>query len=179
MKAILSVVVVSLIVAVTIFATGAPRQAAPAKVYSVETVTKRAAPLAVDFTWKDGGRTVSFAEYSKGKVVLLNIWATWCGPCRKEMPDLIELSNEMASKGVVVVGVSVDQKADRLQTVRSFVERTAVPYLNVVDNLQIGEAYGIQSIPTTLIIDKQGNIVQRISGAQPKEVFAAALQKAM
>ncbi|MBC8125265.1 MAG: TlpA family protein disulfide reductase [Candidatus Kapabacteria bacterium] len=151
-----------------------------AKVFLVETVAKRVGTKAVDFTWKDGGKTVSFAEVTKGKVVLLNIWATWCGPCKRELPDLVALSSELASKGVVVFGISVDQKDDRLQLVKTFCERTGIPFTNVIDNLQIADAYGkIQSIPTTFIIDRQGNVVQRITGMQTKEAFLAALQKAM
>ena len=151
-----------------------------ARVFAVESVSKRVDTKAVDFTWKEGGKTISFSEFTKGKVVLLNSWATWCGPCRREVPDLVALSNELASKGVVVFGVSVDHKDDRLQLVKTFCERMGIPYINIIDNLEIADGYGkIQSIPTTFIIDRQGNVVQRITGSQSKEAFLAALQKAM
>lgn len=154
--------------------------ATPAQVYLVDQVTPRGANKAVDFTWKDGAKAVSFSEVTKGKVVLLNIWATWCGPCRRELPDLVALSEEMASKGVVIVGVSLDEKEPRLQNVKTFVEKMGIPYLNVIDNLKIADAYGgIQSIPTTFIIDRQGNIVQKIIGMQSKENFRAAITKAL
>ena len=87
----------------------------------------------------------------------------------------------MAAKGVVVFGVSLDQKGDPVASVKTFAEKNSMGYINIVDNNsnQIAEAYGgIQSIPTTFIIDRQGNIVQKIVGSQSKEAFVAALQKA-
>lgn len=180
MKTVLALATLAIIVTGTIIGTSGTPQTPPVKVYMVESVAKRVGNKAVDFSWKDGGRSVSFSEVTKGKVVLVNIWATWCGPCKRELPDLVALSNEMAGKGVVVFGISVDQKDDRFQMVKTFAEKMGIPYINVIDNLQISEAYGgIQSIPTTFIIDRQGNVVQRIIGMQSKEAFAAAIQKAM
>lgn len=148
----------------------------------VESVTKRGANKAPDFTFKDGGRSSSFAELTAGKVVLLNFWTTWCGPCRREIPDLVELHKEMASKGVVVIGVSLDQADNRVSLVKTFAERSKIPYYNFVDNLEfkLAEAYGgIQSVPTTFIIDRKGNIVLRLVGAMSKASFAEAVGKAL
>lgn len=157
-----------------------PVQAAAGKVFLVESVTKRVGNKAVDFVWKDGGKNVSFSEFTQGKVVLLNIWATWCGPCKREIPDLVEISKEMAPKGVLVVGVSLDEVDNKLALVKGFVERANISYLNVIDNLQIAQEYGgVRSIPTTFIIDRQGNVVQKIIGMQTKEAFMAAINKAM
>lgn len=158
----------------------ATAQAAGA-VFVVESVSNRGGGKALDFVWRDGQRTQSFAQYTAGKVVLMNIWATWCGPCRREIPDLVQLSQDMATKGVVVVGVSVDDNDDRVRTVKNFVERAQIPYLNVIDNSNkdISRAYGVQSIPMTLIIDRQGKIVEKILGARSKDVFMAALARAM
>ncbi len=184
MKTLIALLLVGATVAgVALTSAGLQPQAtatSPAKVYMVEQVTARGTNKAVEFTWKDGQKTVSFSELTKGKVVLLNIWATWCGPCRRELPDLVALSQEMASKGVVIVGVSLDEKEPRLQNVKTFVEKMGIPYVNVIDNLKIADAYGgIQSIPTTFIIDRQGNIVQKIVGMQSKEGFRAAITKAL
>ncbi len=182
MKTAFAIVTLGFIVLIATVCTSGTSQTTTvtARVFSVETVSKRVGTKAVDFTWKEGGKTVSFSEFTKGKVVLLNIWATWCGPCKRELPDLVALSNELAPKGVVVFGISVDQKDDRLQLVKTFCERMGIPFTNIIDNLQIADAYGkIQSIPTTFIIDRQGNVVQRITGLQSKEAFLAALQKAM
>jgi len=153
----------------------------PGKVFTVETVTKGPVGKAVDFTWKDGSKVMSFSEYTKGKVVLLNLWATWCAPCKREIPDLIEIANEMESKGVVVFGVSVDGDDRKVTLVNNFVEKTSINYINIIDDemKKISTAYGgIQSIPTTFIIDRQGNVIQKIVGGQTKAQFMTALQRA-
>lgn len=181
MKTLLALALVATTVAAVALTTStSSTSTTPAQVFLVDQVTPRGANKAVDFTWKDGAKTMSFSEATKGKVVLLNIWATWCGPCRRELPDLVALSQEMAPKGVVIMGVSLDEKEPRLQNVKSFVEKMGIPYINVIDNLKISDAYGgIQSIPTTFIIDRQGNIVQKIVGMQSKEAFRAAITKAL
>lgn len=149
-------------------------------VYLVETVKKQGPGKAVDFTWKANGKTQSFAELTKGKVVLVNVWATWCAPCRKEIPDLIAIHNEMASKGVMVFGISVDQDENKYTMVKNFVEKKNVTYLNIIDNLKIADAYGsIQAIPTSFIINRNGDIVQKIVGGMSKAQFMAALEKAL
>ncbi|MBU3678309.1 MAG: TlpA family protein disulfide reductase [Candidatus Kapabacteria bacterium] len=155
-------------------------QAGP--VYAVNSVTAKGGSKAVEFTWLDAsGKDVSFSSMTAGKVVLLNVWATWCPPCRREIPDIVQISDEMAAKGVVVIGVSLDDKGDAVANVRTFSEKNGVKYMNVVDAAKkIASAYGgIQAIPTTFIIDRQGNVVQKIVGSQSKEAFVASLQKAL
>lgn len=162
-------------------ANGPSQSSGSSKVFPVQSVGSKSETQAADFSWTENGKKVTFAEVTSGKVVLLNIWATWCPPCRREIPDLVAISNEMASKGVVVFGVSLDQKGDPVASVKSFAEKNSMGYINIVDNAsgQIADAYGgIQSIPTTFIIDRQGKIVQKIIGAQSKDAFVAALQKA-
>jgi thiol-disulfide isomerase/thioredoxin len=157
-------------------------QPQPGQVFVVETVTKKGPGKAHDFTWRDGGRTQSYAQYTSGKVVLLNIWATWCGPCKREIPDLIEIATELAPKGVVVVGVSVDEDDRKLKLVKNYVEKAQINYLNIIDNTahEIAAAYGgITSIPTTFIIDRNGNIVEKIVGMRSKAVFMSSLARAM
>jgi thiol-disulfide isomerase/thioredoxin len=151
-------------------------------VFGVESVTKTTSGRAVDFTWKDGSSTKSFSAVTKGKVVLLNIWATWCGPCKREIPDLIALSQEMAPRGVMFVGVSVDQHEKRLMMVKNYVEKVGVTYINIVDDNppKIAEAYGgIRAIPTTMIIDRNGNVVERLVGMRSKAEFKAAIERAL
>lgn len=180
---LLSIVGLALVVCVVTMhcANGPAGAPVAARVFPVQSVGTKSESKAVDFAWVDNGKKVSFFEVTAGKVVLLNIWATWCPPCRREIPDLVAISNEMAAKGVVVFGVSLDQKGDPVASVKTFAEKNSMGYINIVDNNsnQIAEAYGgIQSIPTTFIIDRQGNIVQKIVGSQSKEAFVAALQKA-
>lgn len=162
-------------------ANGPANSGVTARVFPVQSVGSKSENKAVDFAWMENGKKVSFFEATAGKVVLLNIWATWCPPCRREIPDLVAISNELAAKGVVVFGVSLDQKGDPVASVKTFAEKNNMGYVNILDNAsnQIADAYGgIQSIPTTFIIDRQGNIVQKIVGSQSKEAFVAALQKA-
>jgi thiol-disulfide isomerase/thioredoxin len=151
-------------------------------VFAVSSVKAAGSGKAIDFTWTDAdGRQRSFAEVSAGKTVLLNIWATWCPPCRREIPDLVTISKEMAAKGVVVIGVALDDKPDALNIVKTYTERNGIAYMNVLDaDKKIAEAYGgIQAVPTTFIIDRQGAIAQKIVGSMPKDAFVAALLKAM
>jgi len=110
----------------------------------------------------------------------VNIWATWCAPCRKEIPDLVAIHTEMASKGVMVFGISVDQDENKYTMVKNFVEKKMVNYLNIIDNLKIADAYGgIQAIPTSFIVNRNGDIVQKIVGGMSKAQFVAAIEKAL
>jgi thiol-disulfide isomerase/thioredoxin len=147
-------------------------------VYEIESVTKRGENKAPDFTWRENGVLKTFSQVSRGKIVLINLWATWCGPCRKEIPDLIELSRELGSE-VLVIGVSEDESS-KLTAVVNYVEKNHITYLNLFDNnKQLAEAFGgIAAIPTTFVINKAGIIVQKIVGARSKLQFLDAVQKA-
>lgn len=183
MKKTLSLIAVAAFLVSTTTATEkglkSPQGGGGGKVVMVETVSKPAKGKAVNFTWKDGDKTVSFADFTAGKVVLLNIWATWCGPCKREIPDLIEISRDLAPKGVIVMGVSVDDR-EKAAAVRSYVEKAGISYPIVIDNLLISEAYGgVSAIPTTFIIDRNGNIIQKIVGMLTKDQFIQALSKGL
>jgi thiol-disulfide isomerase/thioredoxin len=147
-------------------------------VYEIESVTKRGENKAPDFTWRENGVLKTFSQVSRGKIVLINLWATWCGPCRKEIPDLIELSRELGSE-VLVIGVSEDESS-KLTAVVNYVEKNHITYLNLFDNnKQLAKAFGgIAAIPTTFVINKAGIIVQKIVGARSKLQFLDAVQKA-
>ncbi len=145
-------------------------------VYVIDAVTPRG-QIVPDFTWKQGNTTNTFSQVTKGKIVVLNLWATWCGPCRKEIPDLIELANER--KDVMVIGVSVDD-ANKLSAVVNFVEKNGIQYLSLMDSAKkLSQAFGgITAIPTTFII-KDGVIKQKIVGARSKLQFIEAVNQAM
>ncbi|MDP1677516.1 MAG: TlpA disulfide reductase family protein [Bacteroidota bacterium] len=127
-----------------------------------------------NFFWYDqNGKKISFAEFSKGKPVLVNFWATWCGPCIHETPDLVALNEEYAPKGALIIGISADRDDDALNLVSAFTKEKNVIYPIVIDNGDLEEAFGgLRGYPTTFYIDKNGKIVKKMIGAQSKETFA-------
>ena len=115
---------------------------------------RKAAP---DFMLKDAdGKTVHLSDY-KGKVVLLDFWATWCGPCKIEIPWFMEFEQQFKDKGFAVLGVSMDE--DGWGAVKPYLERMKVNYRIVLGNDKVGDQYGgVDSLPTTFLIDRQGRI---------------------
>ncbi|MEW6116437.1 MAG: TlpA disulfide reductase family protein [Nitrospirota bacterium] len=115
------------------------------------------------FTLTDiSGKKISLSEL-KGKVVLLNFWATWCGPCKAEMPALNRLYIELKDKGFVILAVSLDTAE---KPVKSFIaeKKLAFPVLMDSDKELSFDLYAVMGLPTTFIIDKKGIIVERILG---------------
>jgi thiol-disulfide isomerase/thioredoxin len=140
----------------------------------VASVTPGDAQRAPNFSWTDqSGTTVTFSDIAEGKPVLINFWATWCGPCVKEMPDLVALSEEYGSKGALVIGISVDKDSDVLNLVADFAKDQNVKYPLIIDNGELEKAFGgLRGIPTTFYIDKNGMISKKLVGLQSKERFA-------
>lgn len=102
----------------------------------------------------------------KGQIVVLNFWATWCAPCLEEIPDLIALHEELHPHGLSVVGVSLDEEGEAL--VRPFVERFGITYPVPLDDGAVAEAYGgVWALPTTYVIDPEGQIMRRVIGLFP------------
>ena len=135
------------------------------------------APAAkLDFTLKDmTGADVTFADH-KGKVVLLNFWATWCPPCKMEIPWFVEFQEQYGAKGFQVLGVSVDDPPEKLPPfAREF--RTNYPLLVGADREDVQEAYGpIFGIPVTVIIGRDGRICKRHLGPVGKEQFESEIK---
>ena len=130
---------------------------------------------APDFSLKTStGKTFKLSKL-KGKLVVINFWATWCGPCRAEIPGFMDVYEKYKSKGLEIVGVSLDEGG--WDDVKPFLKEYSVPYPVVLGNAQVAEQYGnIESIPTTFIVDKDGNIVGRHIGYMKKEDFEKAIQ---
>ena len=111
----------------------------------------------------------------KGKVVAVNFWATWCGPCRKEIPGFMEVYKQYKDKGLEIVGVSLDQ--DGWEVVKPYVEQSKMSYPVVVDNGELAEAYGVpNAIPATYIVDKKGNIAKKHVGFMSKSEFESVVK---
>lgn len=131
--------------------------------------TSVSAQEAPDFTLTDlTGQKVSLSDY-KGKVILLDFWATWCGPCKMEIPSFIQLQ-EQYGDDVVVVGVSLDQGGPRV--VEPFAKKNGINYPIVYGDGSVVQAYGgIRGIPTTFVIDRDFNIQRKYVGYTDHKVF--------
>ena len=129
---------------------------------------------APDWQLKDlDGQTVKLSDF-KGRVVILNFWAFWCGPCRAEIPGFIELQKQYAAQGLTVVGLSLDY--DEESFVKSFVMAAGINYPVVLGAEKTAADYGgITAIPVTFVLDRKGNIVASHQGAQPKKVFESEI----
>lgn len=136
-------------------------------IYKVPGVIYKQAP---EFTLLDiDGNKVSLSDF-KGKVVILDFWATWCPPCIAEIPHFIELYDEYKNRGLEVIGISVDWNGQRV--VPPFAEERGINYILLLGDDEVADLYGgIISIPTTFILDREGGIRKRYMGYRDKEVF--------
>ena len=127
------------------------------------------------------GRKVSSEEF-KGKIVVVDFWATWCGPCRVEIPGYIELQKKYGKDGLAIVGVSVDQQGPAV--VKPFADKNGVNYtMLMADEAVVGAFGGVEAIPTTFLIDRNGQIRDRKVGAEEtadyeKKILAVLAEKA-
>ncbi len=120
------------------------------------------------------GKTIELSKL-KGKTVVVNFWATWCGPCRAEIPGFIDVYKKYKSKGLEIVGISLDQ--DGWNAIDPFVKKMSINYPVVLGNDQIAQEYGnIDAIPTTFIINKDGHIVSRHIGYMDKDSFEKTIK---
>jgi peroxiredoxin len=126
-------------------------------------------PTAPDFTLLDlNGNRISLSDY-EGKVLFLNIWATWCAPCRAEIPDFIDVYRDYKDKGLEIIGVSVDTVSPN--RVRQFVEMNGMNYPVVMFNREFLRDYQPgQAIPTTIIIDRKGRLRHKQIGLMSKKM---------
>jgi len=143
-----------------------------AAVFSTSAFAQRKAPNVV-FTTADG-KTYDLNKLT-GKVVVVNFWATWCGPCRIEIPDFIEVYKNYKGRGVEIIGVSLDR--DEWEKVTPFVKKNNINYPIVMGNGEIARKFSnFNAIPTTFIIDKNGTIVDEHTGILTKAQLEAKLK---
>ena len=133
-------------------------------------------PAAPDFVLSDlSGKPVQLSEF-KGKMVILNFWATWCGPCREEIPDFVDLYKKHMDKGLIIIGISLDQAGEKM--VKTFVSRYKMNYPVLLTDNQVDNIYGgVYVIPTTFIINRNGRVVNKIIGNPGIEVFKREIKQ--
>ena len=125
---------------------------------------------AADFTLPSvlDGKQYSLSQY-RGKVVLVNFFTFFCGPCREEMPSLNQIYHENQGRGYVTIGIGLASNPTQL---RFLVKQLGLDYPVLVGNDKVAKDYGdVEVVPTTFIIDKSGNIVQKIVGSRSKDDF--------
>jgi peroxiredoxin len=130
---------------------------------------------APEFALQDlSGKTVRLSDYA-GKVVIVDFWATWCGPCRAEVPDFVRLQSKYRDKGLVILGLSLDENGEKL--VRDFAKEYGVNYPMLLANPETARRYGgIVGIPTTFVLDRKGQIAQKFIGQVEPRAFEATVQ---
>jgi len=131
-----------------------------------------------DFTFQtlDGGSWT--LSQHRGRVVLLNFWATWCPPCQAETPSLVKIADEGQSRGLDVAGVAMDQEnKDSLNNIRSFTAVYHVPYPVLLPKAFSPVTSVIQSYPTTYLIDRQGRIANAFTGALDEASLKLELER--
>jgi thiol-disulfide isomerase/thioredoxin len=114
-------------------------------------------------------KTVRLSEYN-GKVVLLNFWATWCVPCKAEMPEMVRWQAQYKKQGLEIIGITYPPY--KAENIRRLVKKLGVNYPIVFADRKIARAYSVGEIlPITIVIDRQGNIIDRILGIMDTEEF--------
>lgn len=159
-------------IAVTLASIGWPTNEPPHKVVK-DDMERKNAP---DFELKDAnGKVVHLSDY-KGKVVLLDFWATWCGPCGIEIPWFTDFQRKYKDRGFTVLGVSMDDGG--WKDVKPFVAQNKINYQVVLGDDKTSDMYGdVEALPTTFVIDRRGRIASIHVGLVDKKEFDDAIQK--
>jgi cytochrome c biogenesis protein CcmG/thiol:disulfide interchange protein DsbE len=134
---------------------------------------RKAAP---DFELKDvNGKVVKLSDF-RGKAVMVDFWATWCGPCKVEIPWFMDFERKYKDQGFVVIGVAMDDEG--WQVVKPFAEEMKMNYRVVLGNDRTADMYGgIEALPTTVLIDRDGRVASMHVGLTGKKEFQDAIEK--
>lgn len=135
-----------------------PPEPAPAAAFSLEDTT---------------GKTVSLSDF-KGKVVLIDFWATWCAPCLAEIPDLMKLHERFKDQGFSIIGIAVD---DEMESVVEFAKERDVPYPLLIEGDEPIEGYRIPGVPTAYLVDREGIVVGQYFGPKSYDMLVRDVQK--
>src|ERR1700686_633981 len=134
--------------------------------------------VAPDFSLESlEGKTMRLSDF-RGKAVLLNFWATWCGPCKIEMPWFVELQQKYGSQGLQVVGVAMDDASK--EDIAKFAKDMGVNYPILIGKESVGDQYGgVPALPETFLIGRDGKIVDKILGLRGKAEIEDSIRKAL
>ena len=130
---------------------------------------------AVNLYAGDAVKKITFSELSallesnRGKVVIVNLWATWCPPCRKEIPGFINLYNKYKDKGVEIIGIAFDENGEA--SVPPFIKNMGINYPVYLEGKNVAQSYDLHAYPTTVIYDKNGKIVNKHVGYISEKEF--------
>src|ERR1700684_3677746 len=123
------------------------------------------------------GKTMRLSDF-RGKAVLLNFWATWCGPCKIEMPWFVDLQNQYRSQGFQIVGVAMDDGSK--EDIAKFAKDMGVNYPILIGKDSVGDAYGgVPALPESFLISRDGKIVDKIIGLRGKADIEEAIKKTL
>ena len=162
-----------LIAAVIVIIFGVSKFIASSKIQELNAEGIKKAP---EFTLLDidGART-SLSDF-KGKVIILDFWATWCPPCKAEIPHFVELYDEYKDKGLEVIGISLDSNPEK--ALPPFIEEYGINYTMLIGDRDVTDSYGgIMSIPTTFVIDRDGGIRKKYIGYRDKNIFEKDIEE--
>jgi peroxiredoxin len=134
--------------------------------------------IAPDFSLDSlDGKTLHLSDF-RGKAVLLNFWATWCGPCKIEMPWFVDLQNQYGSQGLQIVGVAMDDGSK--EDIAKFAKDMGVNYPILIGKESVGDQYGgVPALPETFLIARDGKIVDKIVGLRGKSEIEDSIKKAL
>ena len=133
-------------------------------------------PDAPDFELKTlDGKAVHLRDY-RGKAVLLNFWATYCVPCKEEMPWLVAFQKQYGPKGLVILGIAMDQSID---PIRKFAEKMEVSYPVLIGNQRTADQYYVKGLPVSIFIDRNGRITDQVPGGASRSFLENEIQLAL
>lgn len=130
----------------------------PLSVHAVAIKGASAPPINV---WSTSGQNITLANY-KGRVLVMDFFATWCAPCRLSIPHLIDLNNRYNKQGLQILGLSLDEGSDKI--VKAFIADKKINYPVAMANEEIYDDYGLRSLPTLFVVNKKGVIVEKYNG---------------